>query len=303
MDQRVGHAAVVFCVAAFAVASMPRSAEAQYIAACRGVYLAPDTEGCALVVEERGCSTLCAASNFDRQCSSDAYHSCASGSNPPDASCVADCAVDCLGTCEPDASGFDCLDDCFANEEAECSAYCSRYPESSLALAQCQAACETTFIANCDSSCSSTSATDGCGPKCDASCDGSCAARINVEDELGCETGFEVCYGGFFGDCRRACQESTGALFCDGQWVHGPDLEACIAEIESTLGITVERNGSATCADSMCGSEGAGCSAVLGPGPPDESWPLWTMVALLLCAARRRRARRPARATGRSGRR
>jgi hypothetical protein len=272
-------------VAAFA----PSQAEAQQLASCGGIYLSSDTT-CEIQVEG-GCMAMCEPINFTATCSADLYVECEGMCDASfEASCTADCSADCMASCEVDPGMFDCQADCTADIGARCEAQCSAEADGSQAEAECEASCETTFRAECDASCDATPPMADCMASCQASCEGSCTAEANVDCQVDCQAGGYVdCETMLTGGCEASCMEPTGGLFCDGQYVDASSLEMCIAEIQSSLDITVDRSASAMCDETGCeatAEASASCSATPGR-TGDAGW--LALLALPVVALFRRR--------------
>jgi len=118
-----------------------------------------------------------------------------------------------------------------------------------------------------------------CETQCDASCSGSCDVEANVSCNLDCVAELQ-------GGCNLDCQ-SSGALFCDGQYVPVADYTECAAELEGQIYAQVNAAGSGS--GSGQGSFSFGCS--LGRlGSQGGAW--GTLLVGLGLVALRRRSRR-----------
>jgi len=290
MDQRLFHGLFAFCLAGSLFALAPGSADAQQLASCGGIYLSADTT-CEIAVEG-GCEVMCTPISFTASCSAELYVGCEGMCDATfEASCTASCSADCMASCEVDPGSFDCQADCTADIGVQCSAQCEAEATGTDARAQCEASCETTFQAECDASCEATPPMADCMASCEASCEGSCTAEANVDCQVDCQaSGYVDCTADVMGGCEAACMEPTGGLFCDGQYVDASSIEMCIAEIQSSLEITVDRSATAMCTDAGCeatAEASVGCAAA--PGRTGDAGWLALLAFPLLAVFRRTR--------------
>jgi hypothetical protein len=132
-----------------------------------------------------------------------------------------------------------------------------------------------------------------CMASCNASCEGSCTAEANIDCQVDCQAdGYVDCTAELMGGCEASCMAPTGTLFCDGQYVDASSLEACIAEIQSSLEITVDRSATAMCDDTGCSAEAeasAGCATVPGLGAASDHDGWLALLAFPVLALFRRR--------------
>jgi len=290
MVTHLNRIALVLGLAAGVLLLAPRTTEAQQLTACGGLYLSADTT-CEILVEG-GCMAQCEPINFTASCSGELYVECDGMCDATlEASCEVDCSASCEAECTVDPGSFDCQASCTADISADCSTQCSAEASGSQAHAECEASCETTFRAECDASCSGTPPTADCMANCDASCSGSCTAEANVDCQVMCQSEAYVdCQTELTGGCETSCTEPTGGLFCDGQYVDATSLEACIAEIQSSFDVTVDRSATAVCDDTGCTATAdvsAGCSAVPGTSNTDAGWLAFLGLPLLALFRRR----------------
>ena len=82
-----------------------------------------------------------------------------------------------------------------------------------------------------------------CEARCQGACGGSCETQANFDCSLACSADIQ-------GGCEVDCDEPTGALFCDGQYIAVQDLSGCAAYLVDNFQIDVEvyAGASATCA-------------------------------------------------------
>jgi hypothetical protein len=124
---------------------------------------------------------------------------------------------------------------------------------------------------------------------CHTCCDGSCSAQINFSCDF-------QCFADVRGGCDVQCQQPSGAIFCNGQYVHASDVEACITYL-ATQGITVDvsARGSLQCGPNGCTGKASGCavSEVVGDvGSGGLGLAALTVGSALVRSVRRRKDRR-----------
>jgi hypothetical protein len=213
--------------------------------------------------------------------------------------CVADCTplnfvAACDGQCNVEA-GVDCTGGCQAQCEAECT------PGS----IDCEASCSSSCYAGCDTECTDAGCKTQCRASCDnrckigcdvnppdctasckVACDATCRVKANIDCSVQCSADIE-------GGCKTQCDEPQGALFCDGQYVHASNLDACIDDL-SARGFDVAVEGH--CDAGGCEvSVGTGCSATPYVGAAGERWGVGAIAGLMMglgmmVSRRRRRA-------------
>lgn len=217
-----------------------------------------------------GCEAECTPVNFEVACSG---------------SCTASASVECTGSCQAECNAecnpakLDCEAGCNLDCEARCNAEC--------ALDDCSAECAATCGAECEASCTGSAPT--CEGACQASCQGSCSAEANINCDVDC-------YADLEGGCLVQCEEPSGALFCNGQYVAASDVDACIQYIQDNWDGTVDASarGTVTCDLSGCESTGdakiAWCS-ISNAGAAAGSTGVAAAAALALGAALARRRR------------
>jgi len=156
--------------------------------------------------------------------------------------------------------------------------------------------CPTTAKAQCDVHCKDSCQIppSNCSEHCTKCCTGSCTTQVNFDCDFSC---FAEVKGG----CEVQCQRPEGAIFCNGQYVHASDVQACIADLaQRGVNVDVSARGTVKCDLSGCqgagsttglptGSGKGGCSAT--PGSPAADGGLAMVFAFwgLAVATRRRR--------------
>lgn len=196
-----------------------------------------------------GCSAQCTPLSFEAGCTG----GCTATATM---SCTGTCGTQCVASCDPTKL------DCYAGCHAECDEPVKQ---------QCVAShpnddCVTQAVAQCDIHCNAQCdvATDtNCAEHCQTCCNGGCTTQANFDCDYSC-------FAELKGGCDVQCSEPDGALFCNGQYVHASDIDACITYL-ADKGVTVDvsARGSVTCDLNGCDGEGsaaAGICSVSNPG-------------------------------------
>lgn len=260
----------VLAAAPLMLASSAALAGPSGAAACANIELVTDGT-CQYIIS--GCSAECTPPNLVAACSGQ----CMVDVDP---NCTGGCQTTCEASCKANPGSFQCTGDCEDTCEADCQSDCTE----SACLSDCQNTCEN----QCQVSCQATPPSVSCTDQCQASCNASCTVDANI----GCH---EMCSVSLQGGCQASCNDPTGALFCDGQYVDlGSDPAACIAYLESQ-GLSVNVDCSITETGGTCSVANGlgGCNAAPGLGAARE--PLGVagiagmVIGLGLVASRRRR--------------
>ena len=223
------------------------------------------TSSCEFVVKG-GCEARCTPITMTASCTAKCSGTCNASF---DAQCSGSCEADCSGKCTVDPGSFDCEGSCNADCKASCSGDCSANADQ----AQCEATCESSCSGQCSGHCEGTPPEATCDAKCKASCEGSCTAQANLDCNVMC-TG--SCTADLQGGCTAKCQEPSGALFCDGQFIDITDVSDCEFKIE--VHAEAEASADASCA-----------ATPLGSAPVNTDAAVALVAGLGLIAARRRR--------------
>jgi MYXO-CTERM domain-containing protein len=170
-----------------------------------------------------GCEAKCTPLSFEAACQG----SCTADVN---VSCTGDCEVQCNAQCDP--GKLDCSAGCDAECESRCNAECT--------LDDCSEECAASCHSDCSASCTGTAAT--CEANCNECCHGACSATANINCDVSC-------YADLKGGCDVQCQDPSGALFCNDQYVAAGDIDACITYIQDNYNgeVNVEARGEVTC--------------------------------------------------------
>jgi MYXO-CTERM domain-containing protein len=215
---------------------------------------AQGTLSCELVTTG-GCDAECTPPNFKFACDGQCNVSI-------DAGCTASCEADCSAECTVDPGSFECEGSCTATCEAGCETQCGpggAAPDPDYCLTTCKGKCSS----ECNVQCQATPPTADCTAKCEASCSGSCQVEADVDCNIGCEADLE-------GGCKVQCEEPSGAIFCNGQYVDATDVEACIAYLAENFSINL--SGSIECTGTECVAQ-VGCGACM-TAPSSSGSPL-----------------------------
>jgi hypothetical protein len=239
-----------------------------------------------------GCTAQCTPVKFEAACAAKLEAQCA-GECSVEAN--VDCKASCTGACEAkyqaNPGSLDCSANCQASCEGNCSASCAAEPNK----AECQASCKATCGGSCDAKCSGTPPSASAEAKCEASCSGSCEAKASMDCQVQCQAeGYAECKADLQGGCKAQCEEPSGALFCDGQYVDtGNNLEECVAALNAYLDVKVDAHASASCSNGECTAEGvalASCASTpSAPSPAGSLIVLGGLGAVIAAAAVRRR--------------
>lgn len=183
-----------------------------------------------------GCKAQCTPINFEVACSGGCTASA-------DITCTGGCEAECKASCNP--AQLDCAAGCDFECESRCNAECT--------LDDCSEQCAATCDANCKASC--TGEALSCEATCQECCHGACTAEANINCDL-------ACYADLQGGCEVQCEEPSGALFCNGQYVSASDVDACITYLQENFdaSVDVSARGEVTC--DLSGCTGTGDAAI-----------------------------------------
>jgi len=194
--------------------------------------------------------------------------------------CTNNCGTTCIQQCNPQ------LLDCFKGCHGECDA-----PTADACRQMNGDDCGNRAIAQCDIHCKDSCKVppSNCQEHCTRCCTGSCTTQINIGCDMSCFTNANK-------DCGVQCDAVAGAIFCNGQYVHASDVQACVNYL-LTQGIKVDvsARGNVMCDATGCHGGGSGCEAapfgVGGPGFGRFAW-CGVLAAMALTALVRRGIRR-----------
>ncbi len=246
------------------------------------------------VVNSTACTTQCVATSFEKCCAAKLELSCNSTCNATaEASCTESCGNDCTTTCTANPGSTTCDTSCTDTCQASCSASCT----SSSTQTDCQASCGACCSDHCDTSCVTIPASSSCTTTCNASCAASCTAEANTSCQVKCqESSYDSCKSDYVDTCTTQCNQTGGALFCNGDYVDvGDNLDDCVTAANGvlttpvTISLTVQA--SATCSDGTCKTTETtttSCAASSAPAPRSPFLAISALVMLLAAGARRR---------------
>jgi hypothetical protein len=158
----------------------------------------------------------------------------------------------------------------------------------------CQASCSACCDDHCSTQCVSVPTTANCTTKCNADCEGSCTATANVTCQEQCqESSYAQCRSELSSDCTTQCQQTTGAIFCNGNYVSAGDVNACVSALNQILTTHITANGTASCSGNECTAQGqVSCAAApVGSTGDGVLWALGAAVAAVATGVRRRARR------------
>jgi MYXO-CTERM domain-containing protein len=109
--------------------------------------------------------------------------------------------------------------------------------------------------------------------------------------------GYADCQTRIQGGCQAQCQQPSGALFCNGNYIDVSDLQQCEADLAATFNIhaTATGNCSSNANGSSCQGKASVSCGQIAPGSVPPVSPLLLGVGVIAAAAgvvRRRRAKR-----------
>jgi len=191
-----------------------------------------------------------------------------------DVSCTNTCGAQCVQMCNPQAL------DCFKGCHGECD-----LPTQDQCIKAGMNDCGNRAIAQCDIHCKETCQVppNNCQEHCNKCCLGSCNTQINFNCDLNCFTNANK-------DCGVQCDAPTGAIFCNGNYVHATDVQACINYLlTQNIKVDVSARGSAMCDLSGCHGTGSACEAAPGSNVGTGAWGVGLGAMALTWIMRRRR--------------
>ncbi len=234
------------------------------------------TSGLACKIEvSGGCTASCTPLNFEVGCSGGCQVL-------PDPACSNPCETTCSATCAP--TTIDCLSGCHGECDQQLTTTCQQQDPTADCVTQAKAQCDT----HCNSSCSTPST--NCAQVCTC-CDGSCSAQINFQCDF-------QCFARLQGGCTTQCNDPSGAIFCNGQYVEASDVQACISYL-ATQGINLDASPTRSAHSGPNGCQASGKASVGGcavtAATANASTGGLGIVGLLVGTAMVRSARRRAR--------
>ncbi len=211
-------------------------AEAGGLDACGDIFV--DAGANCEVLVEGGCTAQCEPVAFTASCAAEGAIGCQGSCNvDANVDCTASCQGSCEADCNVDPGSFDCRATCEGNCSGDCSARCAGDSNS----AECQASCESTCSLECGASCDINAPQADCVAQCQGCCGGECKADINVDCQISCQSDLYVeCKADLQGGCEAQCQTPSGALFCDGQFIEVSNIDACANALRDLLNANVE---------------------------------------------------------------
>ncbi len=172
-------------------------------------------------------NSTCLASCDPSSLACTAYDACAAGcADEATEPCKLGCNPACKFACVSD-DAFDAVTACDSLCGAACSATCAaKVQAGEVSAGDCDAACAQTCSSECEAA-AGVSGVENCGVQCGAACDAECSAVANLDCQIDCQSAL---YPSLTQACADACATSVW-LFCDGERVQAPDVNACIAAL------------------------------------------------------------------------
>lgn len=184
---------------------------------------------------EGGCAAQCTPLKFEAGCKGGCTTS-------PTTTCTGSCGEQCILECDP--SKLDCFQGCHDECDQPTIDQCKiDHPD-----ADCVTLAKATCDNHCEDACQVPDTT--CSEHCKTCCSGGCSAQINFDCDFSC---FAELQGG----CDVQCSEPSGAIFCNGQYVHASDVKECITYL-ATKGIDVDASAQGSVACGVDGCDGIG---------------------------------------------
>jgi hypothetical protein len=208
---------------------------------------------------------------------------CAGGCNiSADSTCVNNCGTTCVQMCDP--AHLDCFVGCHGECDQPTIDMCNQKSPGADCVNQAKAQCDI----HCNDACKIPPS--NCQEHCNKCCTGSCTVSVNFDCDVGCFLNTNK-------DCNIQCGKPEGAIYCNGQYVHASDVQACIAYLANQgVMVDVSARGSATCDLSGCHggatSPVSGCAASPGTNVGLGAWAFGIAALAFTGVARRLSARR-----------
>lgn len=257
--------------------------------ACGGVWLFGEAD-CSYVPTEE-CMTTCEPVAMTTSCAARLYVECDTSCT---ATAAAGCTETCTTTCGDDCEGAQTSDEpknsmglCMSSCQQDCTDACAGEDE--------HGDCRSTCAHNCGDKCERSKCSDDdgdvlCAPKCATSCEGTCWAQASSECEITCSAEqYTACKTELVDVCHEECEQSGGAIFCDGQFLAAAELQACADELAAEFSIMIDISGKASAeAEGEAGCGLVGCSV----DPAGQGLGGLLLALGVVGVARRRRSRR-----------
>ena len=168
------------------------------------------------------------------------------------ASCTGSCQADCEADCNVQPAQFSCQASCESSCQANITARCQGEADQ----AGCQSYCDAMCQSDCQGQCNVVPPSADCKAKCQGSCSGKCETDANFDCSYKCSADLQ-------GGCKVACEEPSGALFCNGQFINVTSIPACADYLLShyNYSFKVETSGTVSL-------DGSSCAIDPGPSAP-----------------------------------
>jgi len=110
------------------------------------------------------------------------------------------------------------------------------------------------------------------------------------------ESSYATCKSELANDCTTQCNQSLGAIFCDGSYINASDISGCITALNEVLTVKIDATASGSCSGNDCSGTATvkttTTSCTASPAKPTNA-PFWAIGAVVVgvVARVRRRAR------------
>lgn len=230
----------------------PSAAHAE-LDACGGIFLSGDA-GCEYRPTQE-CMTECVEVAVESSCVAEIFSECessctATASTECESGCTETCTDSCTTTTTTEEPP-DCMGLCVADCDESCGNQdCSDYEHRGACGRCCTHGCRRSCEARCkDTPPPTTTTVTECMPTCTTACSASCTAKANTVCQVDCqETVYVQCEEEMVEQCMTDCEDSGGAIFCDGQFVNADNAESCADQVEELLSIEIDIEGAISAA-------------------------------------------------------
>lgn len=220
-----------------ALSFAPRSAHAEELEACGGIFAAKGEVSCEIRPREE-CMTSCTTEEVQGACVAKVNTMCEGRcTQTATATCESTCNESCTTECTQQEAAPSCGALCVADCKATCDGFCE-------GDGPCNACCAHNCDRKCARKCKDAPEPEpavACETHCTEACSGSCTAQATVQCQLDCQTEvIEECETEMVETCETTCEEKGAAIFCDGQFVNASSLESCVSELSAELEIDLD---------------------------------------------------------------
>jgi len=107
------------------------------------------------------------------------------------------------------------------------------------------------------------------------------------------ESSYATCKSELASSCTTQCNESVGAIFCDGNYIGASDVAQCVTALNAVLTAKIDATASGSCSGNDCSGTATvkTTSCAASPGKP-ANVPFWAFGAVVVGVVARIRRRR-----------